>query len=215
SVHNELMRLDGKTGHLTWRQSFGDQFGELAFTGDHGFVPTKSGRIYLVELKSGAIMGYLKFTQPLNVAPTVDRQRTRIYVAGDQAVLYTISLTEMKCTGVNYLGHAPGSIRVPLATVMDKVALIENDGVETSHLRLMALDEKGNIGKQLADRRLTGLAASPPIITGRGMVVVTDRGQIEAYDVTTGKAPNPLNVVAAREGTGGDPPGHFINHESP
>ena len=111
-------------------------------TGDHGFVPTKSSRLYAIELKSGAIMGYLKFAQPLTVAPTIDRQKTRIYAAGDQAVLYTISLTEMKCTGVNYLGHAPGSIRVPLTAVMDKVALIENDGVETSHLRLMALDDK-------------------------------------------------------------------------
>jgi outer membrane protein assembly factor BamB len=204
-VHNELMRLDGKTGHLTWRQSFGGQFGELAFTGDHGFVPTKSGRIYVIEMKSGAIMGYLKFTQPLNVAPTVDRQRTRIYVAGDQAVLYTISLTEMKCTGVNYLGHAPGSIRVPLATVMDKVALIENDGVETSHLRLMALDEKGNIGKQLADRRLTGLAASPPLVTGRGMIITTDRGEMDAFDIAIGKSNNPMSLVATREASGSEP----------
>jgi outer membrane protein assembly factor BamB len=156
-------------------------------------------------MKSGAIMGYLKFSQPLTVAPTVDRQRTRIYVAGDQAVLYTISLTEMKCTGVNYLGHAPGSIRVPLATVMDKVALIENDGVETSHLRLMALDEKGNIGRQLADRRLTGLAASPPLVTGRGLIVATDRGEMDAFDVTIGKSASPMSLVATREPSGGEP----------
>ncbi len=150
-------------------------------------------------------MGYLQLAQPLSVAPTIDRQKTRIYAPGDQAVLYTISLTEMKCTGVNYLGHSSGSIRVPLAAVMDKVALIENDGVETSHLRLMALDEKGAIGKQVADRRLNGLAASPPIVTGRGMIVATDRGLIEAYDVATGMAANPLNLVATREPTGGGP----------
>lgn len=203
STRNELQRLDGNTGRLIWRQSFGEPFGEMMVTGDHGFVPTKSSRLYAIEVKSGAIMGYLKFAQPLTVAPTIDRQKTRIYAPGDQAVLYTISLTEMKCTGVNYLGHAPGSIRVPLTAVMDKVALIENDGVETSHLRLMGLDDKGAIGKQLADRRLIGLAASPPIVTGRGMVVATDRGQIEAYDVATGKAANPLSLVATREATGG------------
>ena len=61
-------------------------------TGDHGFVPTKSSRLYAIELKTGAIMGYLKFTQPLTVAPTIDRQKTRIYAPGDQSVLYTISL---------------------------------------------------------------------------------------------------------------------------
>jgi outer membrane protein assembly factor BamB len=214
STHNELERLDGKTGRLIWRQSFGEPFGEMTVTGDHGFVPTKSSRLYAIELKSGAIMGYLKFTQPLTVAPTIDRQKTRLYAPGDQSVLYTISLTEMKCTGVNYLGHAPGSIRVPMTAVMDKVALIENDGVETSHLRLMGLDDKGAIGKQLADRRLVGLAASPPIVTGRGMVVATDRGQIEAYDVATGKGANPLSVVATREATGGSPLVRFITANS-
>jgi outer membrane protein assembly factor BamB len=203
STHNELERLDGKTGRLIWRQSVGEPFGDMMITGDHGFVPTKSSRMYAIELKSGAIMGYLKFAQPLTVAPTIDRQKTRIYVPGDQAVLYTISLTDMKCTGVYYLGDAPGSIRVPLTAVMDKVAIIENDGVETSHLRLMGLDDKGAIGKQLADRRLVGLAASPPIVTGRGMVVATDRGQIDAYEVATGKAPNPLSLIATREATGG------------
>jgi outer membrane protein assembly factor BamB len=203
STHNELLRLDGKTGHLIWRQSVGEPLGELMVTGDHGFVPTKSSRLYAIELKSGAIMGYLKFAQPLTVAPTIDRQKTRIYIPGDQAVLYTISLAEMKCTGVNYLGHAPGSIRVPITAVTDKVAIIENDGVETSHLRLMSLDDKGAIGKQLADRRLVGLAASPPIVTGRGMVVATDRGQIDAYDVAAGKSATPLSLVASREATGG------------
>ncbi len=205
STHNDLERLDGKTGRLIWRQSFGEPFADMLVTGDHGFVPTRSARLYAVELKSGAIMGYLQFAQPLSAAPTIDRQKTRIFAPGEQAVVYTISLTEMKCTGINYLGQALGSIRVPVAAVMDKVALIENDGVETSHLRLMSLDDKGAVGKQVADRRLSGLAASPPIVTGRGMIVATDRGLIEVYDVATGSTPNPLNPVATREATAGSP----------
>jgi outer membrane protein assembly factor BamB len=74
----------------------------------------------------------------------------------------------------------------------------------------MGLDDKGAIGKQLADRRLTGLAASPPIVTGRGMIVATDRGQIEAYDIATGKATNPLSLVATREAIGTEPLIRFI-----
>ncbi len=210
ATHNELLRLDGTTGRLIWRQSVGEPFAEMLITGDHGLVPTKSARLYAIELKTGALMGYLQFAQPLSTAPTIDRQKTRIYAPGEQAVLYTVSLADMKCTGVNYLGHAAGSIRVPAAAVADKVAIIENDGVETSHLRLLSLDEKGAIGKQLADRRLTGLAASPPIVTGRGMIVATDRGQIEAYDVATGKSANPLTLVATRDASGADPLVRYI-----
>jgi hypothetical protein len=37
------------------------------------------------------------------------------------------------------------------------------------------------------------------------MIVATDRGQIEAYDVATGKTANPLNLVAARDASGTQP----------
>ena len=37
------------------------------------------------------------------------------------------------------------------------------------------------------------------------MIVATDRGQIEVYDVATGKTANPLNLVATREATGSEP----------
>ena len=92
----------------------------------------------------------------------------------------------MKCTGVYFLGHAPGSIQVPPAAVMDKVALIENTASKRATHLLLAR-------RQRRDRQATsrppanGLAASPPIVTGRGMIVATDRGQIEVYDIATGK----------------------------
>src|SRR4029077_12925663 len=95
--------------------------------------------------------------------------------------------------------HAAGSIRVPASAVMDKVAIIENDGVETSRLHLMSLDDKGAIGKQVVDRRLNGLVTSAPIITGRGLIVVTDRGQIEVYDIAGGSGANSLTLLATRE----------------
>ncbi len=210
ATRNELLRLNAATGHLIWRQTIGEPFANLLVAGDRALVPTKSGRLYAVDLKSGGRTGYLQFAQPLPVAPTLDRQKTRIYLPGEQATLYSVSLADFKCIGVKYLGHAPDSIRVPIAAVMDKVAVIENDGVETSHLHLISLDDKGAIGKQVADRRLNGLAASPPIVTGRGMIVVTDRGQIEAYDVASGSGANPLTLVATRDATSSQPLVRYI-----
>jgi outer membrane protein assembly factor BamB len=74
----------------------------------------------------------------------------------------------------------------------------------------MELDEKGNIGRELADRRLTGLAASPPLVTGRGMIVATDRGEMDAFDVTIGKTKNPMSLVATREASGSEPVVRYI-----
>lgn len=210
AAHNELLRIDAASNRLVWRQTIGEPFAEPLVAGERALVPTKTGKLYVVDLKTGGRTGYLQFAQPLTVSPAVDRQKLRIYLPGEQGSVYSISLADMECIGVNYLGHSAGSIRVPAAAVMDKVAIIENDGVETSRLHLMALDDKGAITKQVADRRLNGLAASPPITTGRGMIAVTDRGQIEVYDIATGSGANALTVVANRDATSTQPLVRYI-----
>jgi outer membrane protein assembly factor BamB len=210
SAHNDLLRLDATTGRLIWRQTLDAPIGEMLVSGDRALVPTKSGRLYTIDVKSGDRTGYVQFAQSLPVAPAADRLNSRAYLPGERGTVYSISLADMKAVGVQYLGHAPGSIRVPFTTVMDKVAVIENDGVETARLRLLALDNKGAISKQVADRRLNGLATGPPLATGRGMIVVTDRGQVEAYDVGTGNNPNALTLVAARDATGSQPLHRYV-----
>jgi outer membrane protein assembly factor BamB len=208
--HSELLRVEAASNRLVWRQTIGEPFIEPLVAGERALVPAKSGKLYVIDLKTGGRSGYLRFAQPLAVSPTIDRQKLRIYAPGEQGSVYSVSLTDMKCIGVTYLGHSAGSIKVPAAAVMDKVAIIENDGVETSRLHLMSLDDKGAIGKQVAERRLNGLAASPPITTGRGMIVVTDRGQIEVYDIATGSAANALTVVANRDPTSKQPLVRYI-----
>src|SRR4051812_11243574 len=210
SAHNDLLRLDAATGRLNWRQPMDAPIAEMLVAGDRALVPTKSGRLYLINVKTGERAGYMQFAQALLVAPAADRQKTRAYLSGERGTVYSISLADMKCLGVQYLGHAPGSIRVPFTAVMDKLAVIENDGVETARLRLLSIDQNGAIGKQVADRRLNGLAAGPPVATGRGMIVVTDRGQIEAYEVGTGNNPNALTLVASRDATGTQPLHRYV-----
>jgi outer membrane protein assembly factor BamB len=87
---------------------------------------------------------------------------------------------------------------------MDKLALVENDGAATSRLRLLSLGENGAISGQVADRRLTGLPTAAPFIAGRRLVVVTDRGQIEVYDIGE-RGEDALTPVATRVATGNSP----------
>ena len=204
-VRHELVRLEAATGRLIWRQAIGEPFAQPLVVGGRAFAAAESGRLFVIDLQTGARAGYVQFAQPLSVTPTVDRQQQRLYVAGEQACLYTISLSDLGCQGVRHLGHAEGSIKVPPAYVADKLALLENDGVETSRLRLVALDRGGAVADQLAERRLQGLAATPPLAAGRRLIVVTDRGQIEVYDVAAGKSDDALTVVATRAASGRQP----------
>jgi hypothetical protein len=205
TVQNELLRIESPSGKLKWRQSIGEPFAQPLIVGERGFVAADSGRLYIIDLNSGARLGYLQFAQPLGAAPAVDRTNERLYLVGDHSSVYSIFLKDLSCLGVYYLGHAEGSVVKSPAAVMDKIAVLENDGVETSRLRLLSLGDDGVVTGQAAERRLTGLASASPYVAGRRLVVITDRGQIDAYDIGSGEGEEPLTVVATRAAPGNKP----------
>lgn len=205
SARHELLRLEAATGKLLWRQTFKEAFAEPLVAGNNVLVASDAGRLYVVDMKSGERSGYLQLPQSIRVAPAIDRLKAHLYLAGDRASVYTISLNDMKCIGVYFLGHAPGTIQVAPAVVMDKIVVGENHGAETSRLRLLAVDDKYRISKQQALRRLNGLVTSPPLPTGRGLIVITDRGQMEVYEIAAGNEGEALTVVATRDALGSQP----------
>lgn len=205
SVQHELLKLEAATGKLIWRQTIGEAFANPLVTTDRAYVPADSGRLYVLDLKTGNRTGYFQLPQPLHVAPVLDRAKQHLYVVGDRASVYSITLADLKCGGVFFLGHAPGTIQVPPVVVSDKLAVIENNGVETSRLHLLTVGEKGAVAKQQTERRLTGLATSPPLVSGRSLIVITDRGQMEVYDVAAGNEGETFTVVATRDAVGTQP----------
>jgi outer membrane protein assembly factor BamB len=68
-------------------------------------------------------------------------------------------------------------------------------------LRLLLLDDQGAISTQVTERRLTGLAASLPLVEGRRLIVATDRGHLDVFDVSAGRDEQTLSRVATREAT--------------
>ncbi|MEX2091155.1 MAG: PQQ-binding-like beta-propeller repeat protein [Pirellulales bacterium] len=203
--YQELLCLEARTGKLVWRQEFGEPIATPLAVADRAFVATESGRLFLVDLSSGARMGYLQFAQPLRVTPIVDRTGERLYLTGDHSSIYTISLADLTCQGVYYLGHSSGSIRVPPSQVLDRLAVLENDGVSTCRLRILSFDDRGAVAKVETERRLKGLAASPPLVTSRRLIVITDRGELDAFDVGSAEGEKTLTQVATREPTSREP----------
>jgi hypothetical protein len=49
------------------------------------------------------------------------------------------------------------------------------------------------------------MATSPPLVAGRRLLVITNRGAIEAYDVGAGAGEEPLTLVATRDAVGTQP----------
>jgi tetratricopeptide (TPR) repeat protein len=198
-TRHELLRLDAASGNLIWRQAIDEPFTTPLLAGDRAYLPAKSGKLFVVDINSGARLGYLQTPQPLPIAPVLDRTKTHLYLPGEQGSVYTIALPDMKCVGAYFLGHAPGTIHTAPVIVMDKLVVVEDSGVETSRLHLLITDSAGTVSKQQAERRLNGMMTSPPQTTGRGLIVVTDRGQIEVYDIAAGNEGDALTPIATRE----------------
>jgi len=205
SKHQELLCLEARTGKLVWCQEFGEPIAAPLVVEDRAYVAAESGRLYLVDLHSGMRMGYLPFAQPLRATPIVDRTGQRLYLTGDHSSIYTLSRDDLKCLGVYYLGHSSGSIRVPPTQVLDRLAVLENDGVSSCRLRILSLDDQRAVAKVETDRRLKGLAASPPLVTSRRLIVLTDRGELDAFDVGSAAGEKALTQVATREPTSHEP----------
>lgn len=205
SKHQELLSLDERTGQLAWRQQVGEPIAAPLAVEGRIFLATPSGKLYVLEGSSGTRLGYLQFAQPLKVTPIVDRTGQQLILIGDHSSIYTISLADLKAAGVYYLGHASGSITQPPAQALNRLAVLENDGVATSRLRILALDGNGVVTGQVTERRLQGLAATPPLVSSRRLIVVTDRGELTAFDVGTGEGADALIQVATREPTSRDP----------
>jgi outer membrane protein assembly factor BamB len=203
--NRELLRLDAGSGKLVWRQNIGEQFAPPLVVGKRIFLSAASGRLYVIDLASGTRAGYLQFAQPLVVPPATDRRQERLYLTGEHFSLYSISLADLACLGVYYLGHDAGSIQFPPAQLLNKLAVLENDGVETSQLHLVSLDDGGAVKQRETTRRLPGLAASPLLVDGRRLLIATDRGRFDVYEVGAGQGGEALTELATRAATDSQP----------
>lgn len=195
---NDLLRLNRATGKLQWRQQFDEPFAKPLLLGEKAFVAIESGRLFMVELATGMISGYLQFAQSLHVPPTADGAGHRLYLVGDHSSVYSISLDDHSCVGVYYLGHSPGSVRVAPVVALNKLAVFENRGVESSQFHLLAIGENGGVTKSLENSRLTGLVLTQPLVSGRRMIVLTDRGQMNVYELGPQQDASALSQVATR-----------------
>jgi outer membrane protein assembly factor BamB/tetratricopeptide (TPR) repeat protein len=202
---HELVRIAGDTGELKWRLPLDDICAEPLVHGDKIYLSGMSGKLHVVDAESGRREGYVAFAQPLKSPPAVHTEKQVMYVAGEHSSLYSIRLADNSCIGVTYSSHARNAIAAAPVVVLDKVAVVENDGAQTCKVRMFALNADGALDKPLQERRLEGRVLRSPLVSGRRMVVMTDRGQIAVYEVSAGAEGEPLSEPATRPAMSGSP----------
>jgi outer membrane protein assembly factor BamB len=196
--NHELLKIASANGDLQWRQPIGEPFADPLVVDNRAYVASESGKLYVVDLTSGARLGYIAFAQRLRVTPTADRDGSHLYVVGDHSSLYSIAVESFSCTGVRYLGHSTGSIRVPPVAVSNKLAVFENFGVESSRFHLISVDTDGTATETAFEQRMQGLVVTPPLNAGRRLVVLTDLGEMRVFEIGPQPGEDAVTALATR-----------------
>ena len=83
--HDELLRLDGKSGGLAWRQELGERVVDPPLVlGNQVYQTTPSGRVLAIDLASGALRGTLNLGRRPARSAVVDESGEHLYVLGEE-----------------------------------------------------------------------------------------------------------------------------------
>jgi len=202
AAHNELLRVEGATGRLRWRQIIGEPFDAYPVVADDRIlVATRSGKLIAIAAASGDSSGYTQLPQALRVAPAVDLRRSLVLQVAEHTNLFMLSLADGKCRQVVHLGHQPGSVTTAPVLLGDYLLVAVNDGAHDATLQVLTIqpDRTGKTGpapKPVQQIRLKGRVQTPLLVDGRRLLVTTDQGAVRVFEVVGSDAKNPLREIA-------------------
>ncbi|TWU65089.1 PQQ-binding-like beta-propeller repeat protein [Crateriforma conspicua] len=182
-VRNDLSRCDGQTGDVQWRSSLGEPFSQPVMTRGATFVSGESGVVYSLDLETGDAMWSTQIPQPLETSPGVDDRADMAYLPGNHSNLYLLNTRDGKCVESYYIGHREGTIQVPPVPLLGHLFVFENYATDATKVHVLRLDDEGKNLTPVQVFQLNGNVIVPPIVQKRRLIVLTDLGEVNVYDV--------------------------------
>ncbi len=197
----ELIRVRARDGKLVWRLPCpGVPLHPVLVGGRLYFACSadNNGWVMAVDPGTGQVAGGAAIPRSVSVGPTIDEERQRVYLPADHSSLYQFSLQDWTCQGVHYLGHAAGTVRVPLATHSGALLCVENAGPDFALLHLLAEkpDKPGEMESLVEPSRLEGQVVVPLHTFGRRILLTTNRGGVQVWELDRSQAAQPLRLAA-------------------
>jgi outer membrane protein assembly factor BamB len=197
SASLQVMHCRDDDGGVAWRSTIGEEFSQPISVGDDVYVATLSGRLVSLDADSGDAKWATQFPQPLESGPGVDDRANRAYITGNHSSLYVLNTRDGSCLESFYIGHEEGAITVPAVPLLGHVFVIENAGSDYALVHVLRVNETGeSIKIAQPPFRLTGNVRVPPIIQGRRLIVLTDRGEVVVLDIEPTAERDQVTVAA-------------------
>ncbi len=194
---NDLVRLDGQTGDLIWRQEIGEAVeSPPLILGNQIAQALPDGRVYLLDLGNGAIRGMIHLNRPITQSPVADDLGRYLYVLGMEAVVFIIERSSLECVAVEYLGHDHGSAACPPARLGNYFILPENHRPDSGRWSIFLMEQEG-IAFRLKQRLpVEGWTWETPSSLGSVIWAVGDKGSIVAVAVGAPEEDEPFQPIA-------------------
>lgn len=197
SANLEILRCNENDGSVAWKSSIGEEFSEPISVKDDIYVSTDAGRLLAIDAISGDAKWATQIPQELDVGPGVDDRLRRIYLAGDHSNVYVLNSRDGACVESYYLGHEASTVSVPPIPLLGHLFVIENAGANYANVHVLRFDERGEkLVQAQAPFRLIGNVIVSPIVNGRRLIVLTDRGEVTVYDIEPTAERDQVTVAA-------------------
>ena len=150
-LHQEVLRVKGRTGELAWRLDVGRAFSTAAVrAGRSLLLVTQDNRLLFIDSASGESNHYLQLPEPVRLPPLVDVEHGLIYLVAEQSNIYVIA--HGQCQQVLHLGHDKGTIAALPAVAGDFLLVPVNDGGSEATLRVLSIAAKSEEPLQAVQR---------------------------------------------------------------
>ncbi|MBX7166479.1 MAG: protein kinase [Pirellulales bacterium] len=204
--HGQVARVVARSGEVKWRHHLQALLsGPPLLTRGQAVLATSDGELRWLNLDDGSSPRQVKLPQVVTSGPAIEARGAQLYQIANHSNLYVLSAADGACSQVLYLGQQPGSVVLPPLVISRYVIVAENHLATASRLRVLLVDDQGVNAQQVQQLDLEGQMTTLPIIAGRTMHLVTDRGAWYSFEISQAGEGDPLKMVVERGAVSGDP----------
>jgi outer membrane protein assembly factor BamB len=197
TTYNELILLNRLTGELAWRLPLPEPVdGEPLIHEGQIYLPTLGNHLYKIDLQSGAAARRLKFSQPVHSPPVLTRDKEHLLIAGDEAVVYSLTIRPLECVRVSYTQQNPGTIDVPLMKLGKMLLMIENRNAGKAILRAFRAENPAEGITIAGNATIDSHVINRPVLRGNKLFVAGDKEQLNVFTVSDDIDQPPLAPLA-------------------
>ncbi|MDG1897111.1 MAG: PQQ-binding-like beta-propeller repeat protein [Fuerstiella sp.] len=198
---NELLLLSQKQGELLWRQRIPSRpSGPPLIFQQQIYLTTENGELWKISVGSGEAISRVTFKQPVVGPPAITRDEPKyMVIAGDQSLLYTLSISPLECVAVSYVEHRLGSVEAPILTTGKLMLMADNDSADKARLRVLQVNPSSGEVVVRASDVVDGQVRDASLIRGRELYVPSTPQRVTAFRVNDEPDADHLAKVGANQ----------------